>query len=223
MSKSYKWIIDKSFDFCFGHRVWSQALDTKYSLDGCLACRHLHGHQGKVKLFLGANELHKGMVTDFKHTNIFKKWLDDIMDHKFIIDRNDPLFPVECSELYLNDANDPLFPHECSELLQEGVNWINSESIIRNDKYKYWTPNMEYIESLGSSMVQDMKYSPEMVQAIMEKYEGLIIVDFIPTSENLCKWWYEVANKMLNGLGIDVVAVEYWETPKSHCRYDGSL
>ena len=25
--------------------------------------------------------------------------------------------------------------------------------------------------------------------------------------------------KALKELGIDVVAVEYWETPKSHCRY----
>ena len=204
--KIHNWTIDKSFDFCFGHRVWSQALNTEYSLDGCLACRHLHGHQGKVKLFLGANELEKGMVTDFKHTNIFKKWLDDIMDHKFII-----------------DINDPLFPHECGELLNEGENVFNFDAINYNEKYCYWTPDMEFIESLGASMVQDMEYSPEMVQAITEKYEGLVIVDFVPTSENLCKWWYEVANKMLNGLGIDVVAVEYWETPKSHCRYQPSL
>ena len=60
MNKSFKWTIDKQFDFCFGHRVWSQDLNTKYSLDSCLACRHLHGHQGKVKLFLAANELQKG-------------------------------------------------------------------------------------------------------------------------------------------------------------------
>lgn len=202
MSKVHKWVIDKSFDYCYGHRVWSQTLDPKYSLDSCLACRHLHGHQGKVKLFLGANQLENGMVTDFKHTNIFKKWLDDTLDHKFII-----------------DINDPLFPTECSELLQEGVNMINEKSIIKNEEYGYWTPDMDYMESLGSTMIQDMEYSPEMVQAINEKYEGLIIVDFIPTSENICKFIYEVANKMLNGLGIDVVAVEYWETPKSHCRY----
>ena len=106
MSKVYKWVIDKQFDFCFGHRVWSQSLNTKYSLDGCLACRHLHGHQGKVKLFLGANELAKGMVTDFKHTNIFKKWLDDVMDHKFIIDMNDPLINSLCSEMLFEDSLD---------------------------------------------------------------------------------------------------------------------
>ena len=199
--KVYNWVIDKSFDFCFGHRVWSQALDTKYSLDGCLACRHLHGHQGKVKLFLGANDLQKGMVTDFKHTNIFKKWLDDIMDHKFIIDRNDPLFS--------NLAGDILLTPD------ESLSWYENLMINYNSEYGYAIPDLDHIiDNLSKLNISDAQK-----QAIYEKYEGLIIVDFVPTSENLCRWWYEVANKMLNGLGIDVVAVEYWETPKSHCRY----
>lgn len=94
------WTIDKQFDFCFGHRVWSQELDTKYSLDGCMACRHLHGHQGLIKLFLSADKLERGMVTDFKHTNIFKKWIDDMLDHKFIMDLNDPLIQHEVPELF---------------------------------------------------------------------------------------------------------------------------
>ncbi len=37
------WQISKEFDFCYGHRVWSQQLDSEFSLTGCLACRHLHG------------------------------------------------------------------------------------------------------------------------------------------------------------------------------------
>ena len=41
------WKISKEFEFCYGHRVWSQTLNTEFSLDGCLKCRHLHGHQGK--------------------------------------------------------------------------------------------------------------------------------------------------------------------------------
>ena len=198
--KVNKWIIDKQFDFCFGHRVWSQELNTKYSLDGCLACRHLHGHQGKVKLFLGANDLNKGMVTDFKHTNIFKKWLDDMMDHKFIIDINDPLFEDLAGDLCLSDKNKRTF---------------EDLTVIINTDYNFAIPDLDYISHMNSSI--DLR--EDQKQAIYEKYEGLVIVDFIPTSENLCKWWYEVANKMLNGLGIDVVAVEYWETPKSHCRY----
>ena len=201
----HKWTIDKQFDFCFGHRVWSQSLDTKYSLDGCLACRHLHGHQGKVKLFLGANQLEKGMVTDFKHTNIFKKWLDDIMDHKFIIDMNDPLFENLAGDILLTTDNN--------------LPWYENLMVDYNSEYDYARPDLDHITDILSKL----NISDAQKQAIMEKYEGLIIVDFIPTSENLCKWWFEVANKMLNGLGIDVVAVEYWETPKSHCRYDGSL
>ena len=199
--KVNKWIIDKQFDFCFGHRVWSQELNTKYSLDGCLACRHLHGHQGKVKLFLGANDLNKGMVTDFKHTNIFKKWLDDVMDHKFIIDINDPLFS--------NLAGDILLTPD------ESLSWYENLMVDYNSEYDYARPDFDHITDILSKL----NISDAQKQAIMEKYEGLIIVDFIPTSENLCKWWFDVANKMLNGLGIDVVAVEYWETPKSHCRY----
>ena len=199
--KVNKWVIDKQFDFCFGHRVWSQELNTKYSLDGCLACRHLHGHQGKVKLFLGANDLNKGMVTDFKHTNIFKKWLDDVMDHKFVIDINDPLFNSLCSEVVGSGSTTEAMSHT-----------------YYNKDYDYSMFTEGYIDTVLTSSGSN-HLNEAQKQAIREKYEGLIIVDFIPTSERLCQWWYEVANKMLNGLGIDVVAVEYWETPKSHCRY----
>ncbi|MGB6328631.1 MAG: 6-carboxytetrahydropterin synthase [Halarcobacter sp.] len=86
------WKISKAFDFCYGHRVWSQELNPEFSLDPCLKCRHLHGHQGKVILYVESNKLKDGMVTDFNHLNWFKAFLDDVLDHKFIIDINDPLF-----------------------------------------------------------------------------------------------------------------------------------
>lgn len=202
MNHFTEWTIDKQFDFCFGHRVWSQDLNTKYSLDSCLACRHLHGHQGKIKLFLGANKLNKGMVTDFKHTNIFKKWIDDVMDHKFIIDINDPLFnDLAGIDLCLNSKTS---------------NFNFEDLAVLEQEYGYYIPDLEYINHMNQSS-EDL--TKEQKQAIYEKHEGLVIVDFVPTSERLCQWWYEVANKMLNELGIKVVAVEYWETPKSHCRY----
>lgn len=201
MGKNFKWSIDKRFDFCFGHRVWNQDLNIKYSLDSCLACRHLHGHQGEVKLFLAANELQSGMVTDFKHTNVFKKWLDDVMDHKFIIDINDPLFGDLAGNITLTK--------------DESLKWYENIMANYNSDYNYCTPDLDHI----FNVLESKDWSEATKKAIFEKYEGLVIVDFVPTSENLCKWWFEVANKMLNGLGIDVIAVEYWETPKSHCRY----
>ena len=105
------WEISKEFDFCYGHRVWSQSLNVEFSLDSCLMCRHLHGHQGKVIVYLKSDTLKSGMVTDFKHLNWFKKFLDDVIDHKFIIDINDPLFSTLLPNIDKKDLILPLDTH----------------------------------------------------------------------------------------------------------------
>ena len=179
-----KWIIDKQFDFCYGHRVWSQSLEVDYSLDACLTCRHLHGHQGKIKVFLEAEALQNGMVTDFKHLNWFKQWLDATLDHKFVLDRNDPLFF-------------DMMSHYCSEEAMDETRFLFHQE-------GYWTPRLEVVErSIG---------------AIREKYEGMVVVDFVPTSENLTAWLLDIVQKKMASLGIRVHSVEFWETPKSHCE-----
>ena len=122
------------------------------------------------------------------------------MDHKFIIDINDPLFENLAGDLCLSDKHKRTF-----EDLMVNI----------NTDYNFAIPDLEQLTALNLGG----ELRVEQRQALFEKYEGLIIVNFVPTSERLCQWWYEVANKMLNELGIDVVAVEYWETPKSHCRY----
>jgi len=91
---SHKWIIDKEFHFEAGHRVWAQKLEHEHlSLETECACKHLHGHSYTVKVFLGADTLDQSaMVTDFKNLNFMKEFLDEELDHKFMIDINDPLF-----------------------------------------------------------------------------------------------------------------------------------
>jgi 6-pyruvoyltetrahydropterin/6-carboxytetrahydropterin synthase len=179
-----KWSIDKQFDFCYGHRVWSQELNKEYSLDSCLACRHLHGHQGKIKLYLTSDKLNNGMVTDFKHLNWFKEWLDSVLDHKFIIDRNDPLFSDLMSHYCKNEKMD----EEKFFYFEEGY-WIcDLKDVTKNE--------------------------------LIEKYEGMVVVDFVPTSENISAWILEIVRKKMAKIGVEATAIEYWETPKSHCRVE---
>ena len=162
------WKISKEFDFCYGHRVWSQTLNTEFSLDGCLKCRHLHGHQGKILVYLEAHELTNGMVTDFKHLNWFKQFLDDTLDHKFILDINDPLFST-------------LLPH------------ISRNDLIKFDE-GYLLPDLNKLKDKESH--------------IIELYEGYVIVDFVPTSENLSAWFLKIVQNKMEKLNIKVSHVE---------------
>lgn len=83
--------ITKSFEFDYAHRVWNQSLNQQYSVDNMPKCRHIHGHHGVISVTLVAKELNKGeMVTDFKHLNWFRDFINDKLDHKLILDQRDP-------------------------------------------------------------------------------------------------------------------------------------
>ncbi|NPA55022.1 MAG: 6-carboxytetrahydropterin synthase [Epsilonproteobacteria bacterium] len=178
-----RWVIDKQFDFCYGHRVWSQELDSEFSLDSCLACRHLHGHQGRLKVCLSSDKLQNAMVTDFKHLNWLKEWINNVIDHKFIIDKNDPLF----FDLMSHYCKDGVFDKSKFFYFDEG----------------YWCCDLEIVKDNA---------------VLVEKYEGMIVVDFVPTSENISAWILQIATKKMQKLDITVESVEFWETPKSHCK-----
>lgn len=172
--------ICKEFQFDYGHRVWSQELNVKLSLDNQCKCRHLHGHRGLVGVELVARELKDGMVTDFKHLNFFKKFIDDVVDHKFIVDRNDPLFSRITS-------------HEIYGLLSCGF---------------------------YSKIDCDGQFMGETLRGVeREQAESFVVVDFVPTSENLCKWFYEILVDKLKGTGITVSKVYFKETPSSYSEY----
>ena len=170
------WEISKEFDFCYGHRVWSQSLNVEFSLDSCLMCRHLHGHQGKVIVYLKSDTLKSGMVTDFKHLNWFKKFLDDVIDHKFIIDINDPLFST-------------LIPN------------VDKKDLI-SFKEDYKTVDLTNFKN-----------------ELLELYESYIIVDFVPTSENISDWLLKIVQNKMDKLNIKVSKIEFLETPKSKSTF----
>lgn len=184
--------IKKEFHFEYGHRVWSQNLNPEFSLDSCLACRHLHGHSGRVVVSLQSADVIDGMVTDFKHLNWFKKFLDDFLDHKMILDINDPslqdLFPV----LYKLISDKPGLVYE------------------------------EISTGVAIKVVAPWVYE-EVSQGMKEILEGLIFVDFVPTSENLTRWLYSIIQQKMSPFFKDLIKVEsiqFFETQKSQSIYN---
>jgi len=182
------WKIDKTFHFEYGHRVRNQTLNPEFSIDTKSCCRHLHGHSGKLKIFMISYTLNdQSMVTDFKHLNWFKVFLDDVVDHKFIWDITDP---------YL-------------------TNMLGS---ILKDNVSNFIP----IEVPGTEMIAGYKLNLESLDSNSPEYEiaeGMLLVNFVPTSENLSKWFYEITSIKMAKLGIKVSRVDLWETPKSRSSY----
>lgn len=189
------WRIDKTFDFCYSHRVYVQRLNHDFCSvgDTACACRHIHGHQGKVHVFLESDTLDdRAMVVDFKEIGFMKDFIDGHLDHKFIIDRKDPMFGhlVEGTWNTVTDAEIKYVP-----VMIKGTSLVTG-----------------YVLDLAA--ISQLAGTPEY-----EVLEGFFVVDFIPTSENLSRWLWEVAQTKLNQLNVTVKAVEFWETPKSRSTY----
>lgn len=196
------WNISKDFFLEYGHRVWSQELT--HSLcsrdDTKCACRHLHGHSGKVTIHLEGAELERGMVTDFKHLGFMKDFIDDYLDHKMIIDKNDPAF------MEITGGNIMITTLGKTLILQSGERIPMIAVAMANRTFGY---------------VLDLKNSEDtLTNYQMELLEGFFIVDFLPTSEALAKFIADVAGSKINGIpGVRVESVVWNETPKSHAQY----
>lgn len=102
----------KKLDFCYGHRL----------LDYQGKCAHPHGHNGVVEVEFSREELDgRGMVVDFQDIkNEVKAFLDQELDHKMLLRKDDPLVPI------LKDMNEPVF------LMQENPTAENIAQLIFN-------------------------------------------------------------------------------------------
>lgn len=177
------WKISKTFNLAYGHRVWTQQLNGDFANDLKCACRHLHGHEGKIQVFLSGDELdHTGMITDFRHLEFFKKWIDKFVDHKFIIDKNDPLFQRLVGDVSLSPITIP------------GCSTIAGFLVAPDDLGVEGTPEFEMME-------------------------GFLIVDFVPTSENLSKWIFVLISEKMRQIDVNCTQVDWWETEKSVSSY----
>lgn len=82
-------------DFCYGHRL------LRYQGK----CAHLHGHNGRVEIELSAPALNdQSMVADFSDiSRIVKGWIDQNLDHRLLLHKDDPLVPI------LKQHDEPVF------------------------------------------------------------------------------------------------------------------
>ena len=175
----FKWEIDKEFHFEMGHRVWAQELNHPHlSISTECACKHLHGHSYVVKVAIGSDVLDgSSMVTDFKNLNFAKEFVDNVLDHRFLIDINDPNFKLITSA-------------EAPTSLQ--------------------TQFVKLVDVIGASTDPAVKLH----------HDSFVLCDFVPTSENICRYLKEFFQPTLGDVAT-ITAVDLWETKKSHCRYTG--
>ena len=168
--------IAKDFECCYGHRVWSQKLDDTLSNNSPCKCRNLHGHNATIRVTLQSEVLdNQGMVTDFNNLVWFKNVIDNVIDHKFIIDVNDP---------YL----DFMVP-KTARLTPFTVNGLEYHKV-------------------------DLK-SVDLPDIQNEVVSGLVLVKFIPTSENIAFWLANSVRRVMH----ECSAVTFYETPKSQSTF----
>ena len=188
-----KWIIDKVVgEFDYGHNVWVQSLDELLSCGSKPKCLHRHGHRGKVIAYLEADELSsasENMVIDFNDMKIMTKFIDNVLDHKYLIDILDPANHDTFHHFWNKENN--TFHEDVLELCDEG-HWIIKEKLYIN-----------------------------MDQPMIDKYSSYVILPFVPTSENLSKWMYDVMTDKMSTTGVKVHKIEWYETPKSRATYFG--
>ena len=199
--------ITKNFDFCYGHRVWTQQLDAGLSCNQPCKCRHLHGHQGQITIELGANKLDSGMVTDFHHLNWFKQWLDDHFDHKMIMDVNDPFLRTMIEDLWPMYGCDPTVDDKTMQPY-----WISDYCEgFTVDGFHY--PNTKLMTS------------GRCEPATREFLEGLVLVEFVPTSENLAEFFFKrvqhvlQAKKHVVNPTMFLQQIIFKETPKTSATF----
>ena len=125
--------VTTTIDFSYGHRLLNYEGE----------CRHLHGHNGRVEVDIQTEETdYRGMVVDFSDVkNVVKTWIDDNLDHRMILHRDDPLVAV-LSELgeahYVIDCN------PTAENLAAHIHEMTSSEQLQIAEIRLWETTNSY-------------------------------------------------------------------------------
>ena len=187
--------ITKKINFVAGHRVHSQNLPKSL---GPNKCRFLHGHEYMLEIFITSDLDESGMVLDFTFFNYLNDFIQRFIDHKFILDINDPLF-----DSITGVTSNRLDWSKC--LVYYTIAEIDGKiELVSTDKEK----------SLFS------KFNRYYEEFNNEHKQSFIFVDFVPTAENLCNWFVKIFDRMktigLIPAKIQLSKIRLYETQKAY-------
>jgi 6-pyruvoyltetrahydropterin/6-carboxytetrahydropterin synthase len=148
-----------------------------------------HGHQGLVRVHVSGNELNK------------QKMLCDFKELGVINDFLDGYLDHKC----IVGRDDPLFHMLVTNFVNESLHEVLETPIY-----------MRGCETVAA-YVHDVSKLPN--GPIKEYLEGIVIVDFVPTSEALAQWIYKLATEKFKQIDVTVSQVDWEETPKTMATY----
>lgn len=128
-------LVTKELHFCYGHRL----------MDYEGKCMHPHGHNAKVSIELQTDKLDKrGMVIDFNDIKVaVQRWIDDALDHKMLLRRDDPLIAV------LTKMKEPVFvmdENPTAENIAKLIYYYAKENGLPIKRIQFWeTPSSSAI------------------------------------------------------------------------------
>jgi 6-pyruvoyltetrahydropterin/6-carboxytetrahydropterin synthase len=127
--------VTKEITFCYGHRL------LRY--DG--PCRHLHGHNGLIEITFFSEDLDpRGMVVDFDDLKtLVKGWVDEHLDHKMLLSKEDPMLPV------LQENGEPtyVFPgNPTAENIARAIFEHAAEAGYPVEKVRLWETDTSWAE-----------------------------------------------------------------------------
>jgi 6-pyruvoyltetrahydropterin/6-carboxytetrahydropterin synthase len=152
------------------------------------------------------------MVTDFKHLGWLKNFLDNYIDHKFVIDLNDPWFVniVNAEPIYETSAEKPKGSQLRCLIPRQPLNTSDQEELLVERVY---VPGTNLL--VGYTIDVSKLSGPEQ-----EFFEGFFLVNFLPTSENLSKWLFTCVDAKMKLIDVKTKRIDWFETPKSRSSYE---
>ncbi|MCQ8180281.1 6-carboxytetrahydropterin synthase [Methylomonas sp. SURF-1] len=121
------YIITKEVYFCYGHRLMNHPGK----------CRNLHGHSVKASISIRQEQLNsQGMVCDFSDVKAcVESFIDDILDHNFLLHKDDPIIPalIANDERYL-----AIDEHPTAEVLSKMIYQYVKQQGFNVDQVVLW-------------------------------------------------------------------------------------